>query len=232
MQKNGKKEEFWDLYSEKTDRVVTQIRKGSLMIQPGYYHISVEVIPTDMQGHLLITRRSMTKILGAGKYEFPAGSALAGETPQAAAKRELFEETGLKATRLHKVGEGRIIGMRRFVYVAEIPNLLTTEVTLQEEETIDYRFVSYGEWLDLLGKNIFDAERGVFYTAALYERVKKLVGVSEEKAKPAETEPLTLRPAEKLVGSRRGTSGRDMYPPEIDGTILPLQSFDEETEDD
>ncbi len=55
--------------------------------------IAVAVVQTS--GRYLIGQRPPGKPL-AGKWEFPGGKILLGETPEAAAKRECLEETGLE----------------------------------------------------------------------------------------------------------------------------------------
>lgn len=64
-----------------------------------HYDIAVGVVWQD--GKILIGRRKETQMLG-GLWEFPGGKIKAGETPEAAVVRELFEETGLKTRVLHQ----------------------------------------------------------------------------------------------------------------------------------
>ncbi|MFZ0242654.1 MAG: NUDIX hydrolase [Desulfobacterales bacterium] len=55
------------------------------------------------QGKLVITREFRVALAG-DEYGFPAGLVDEGETPEAAARRELHEETGLTVTRILEVG--------------------------------------------------------------------------------------------------------------------------------
>ncbi len=55
--------------------------------------------------YLLVERARGT---GTGQFAFPGGRADAGETPEATARRELREETGLEAGRLNEYARFRI----------------------------------------------------------------------------------------------------------------------------
>jgi len=57
----------------------------------------VLIAPFDDKGNVLLLRRDDGKHCG-GLWSFPGGKVEAGEQPQAAAMRELKEETGLNAT--------------------------------------------------------------------------------------------------------------------------------------
>lgn len=179
-------DEKWDLYEkvhpddpkdESFRRIGTIIRGYN--IPEGNYHLAVEVIPTDRKGHVLITKRSTGKKRGAGKYEFPAGSVLAGEDPLDAAKRELFEETGLRATRYLKLQKNYIPGLIRITYVATIPNLTSEKIRLQPGETEDYRIITMDEWIDVLNSGIFENTRQKMYKTKTIPFLYQYVGVPE-----------------------------------------------------
>lgn len=57
------------------------------------------VIFTEQDGHILLVKRGIDP--GKGLWAFPAGFVDAGEAPEAAARRELLEETGLLAGTTH-----------------------------------------------------------------------------------------------------------------------------------
>jgi len=58
-------------------------------------HAIVVGIIRDSRGHILISKRPANKMLG-GLWEFPGGKIEAGETPQQALHREIWEELGLR----------------------------------------------------------------------------------------------------------------------------------------
>jgi mutator protein MutT len=59
-------------------------------------HVEVAIALCWRDGRLLITRRPSGVHL-AGRWEFPGGKLGAGETPEACAERELFEEVSVVA---------------------------------------------------------------------------------------------------------------------------------------
>lgn len=66
------------------------------------YHLAVNVWVKHLDGDWLLMRRSAAKSHFPHTYEVGAGgSVLYGESSQAAAKRELLEETGLVASSIH-----------------------------------------------------------------------------------------------------------------------------------
>lgn len=171
---NGENE-YWDLYTI-DGRFVKTIERGSVMVPPDMYHEAVIIIPTDRAGHVLATKRSLTKREGGGLYEFPAGSALSGETPLRAARRELQEETGLKAAKMYKLDEILIPGIKRYIYLAQIDDLLNADIQLQKEETIRYRILTYQDWLRMIYNGSFNWDQTSLFTDKFYKTFEKMVG--------------------------------------------------------
>jgi A/G-specific adenine glycosylase len=66
-------------------------------------HVRASVVVLHDHGRWLVQRRAPDRLLG-GLWEFPGGHIEAGESPEAAARRELREETGLRAGRLRARG--------------------------------------------------------------------------------------------------------------------------------
>ena len=93
-------------------------------------------------GSYLLTRRDPRKHYG-GLWEATAGgSALRGETPLDCARRELREETGIRAEELRELGRVRSANYVEFLCETDWPK---DRVTLQEGETVAYRWVSREE---------------------------------------------------------------------------------------
>ena len=87
--------EFNDVYDENRKPTGKVHRRGTPW-KPGEYGLVVCVWVYDGKGKVLLTRRAKGKSF-AGTWENSGGGAQAGETSLQAIKRELFEETGIKA---------------------------------------------------------------------------------------------------------------------------------------
>ena len=81
--------EQWDLYDQNRCPLHRKHVRGMPM-QPGEFHVVVNVLSVDRQGNILITKRHPKKPFG-GKWEVTGGSVLAGETSLHGAVRELEE---------------------------------------------------------------------------------------------------------------------------------------------
>ena len=68
-------------------------------LAPGEYRLAVGIWVTDGEGNLFVTRRAKEKSFAPGKWENTAGHVRAGEDPEDAVVRELFEETGISVRR-------------------------------------------------------------------------------------------------------------------------------------
>ena len=60
------------------------------------FGLAVRAVVLDAQGRCLLVRRSASNRRMVGQWEWPGGKVDLGETPDAAVRRELAEETGLE----------------------------------------------------------------------------------------------------------------------------------------
>lgn len=216
-------EELWNLYNPEGVLIRT-IHKGELSIRDsGLYHETVEIIPCDAQGHLLVTRRAFEKRLGGGLFEFPSGSVFASETPVAAARRELVEETGLKASAMKKITESFVPGIKRYIYLASIPELPNTPIRLQPGETIDSLVIDKDLWFQMIADGRFDSRHTEFYNKKVYRIMDSLPVPPKRKLKKRVR---ALRPT-TLTGSRNGVitstlAEREVTNAEI-GYVSPIE---------
>jgi 8-oxo-dGTP pyrophosphatase MutT (NUDIX family) len=114
--------EYWDVVDEHGVASGDRFRRGDEVWPDGRYHLVVAVCVASADGLLLMTQRSTTKDFPLA-WEFPGGSAVAGETSAQAASRELREETGLDVSPEGLRFVGRYIESSALVdmYVAPAP---------------------------------------------------------------------------------------------------------------
>jgi ADP-ribose pyrophosphatase YjhB (NUDIX family) len=136
--------EIWDLYDEKGNKTgETWERSRAKEIPEGRYHIVCDILIRHRDGDFLLTLRDSQKEMYPGCWEASAGgSALAGETPEEGARREMQEETGLKAEKLELISITRKPDSRSVVYAfIAMVDAAKDSVMLQEGETVDYQWM-------------------------------------------------------------------------------------------
>ena len=142
----GDTKEIWDLYDRDGNRTGETFERsfGSyLLIPEGKYHLVVDLLVVHSDGTYLLTKRSDIKDVYPGFWEASAGgSALSGEEPLEAAKRELFEETGITADSLELVDISFKDSSHSmyYSYLARV-SCDKDSIVLQEGETTDYKWV-------------------------------------------------------------------------------------------
>lgn len=151
----AKKMEKWDAYDSQLNKIdgVTLVRGEE--IPDGLYHLVCNVVVKHVDGTYLLMQRDLRKRYG-GMWEATAGgSALMGETPLECAKRELREETGIVATELTEVGRAVVDEPHAiFVQFLCVTDWQKDKITLQEGETIAYKWVSKEQVLAMQGKEL------------------------------------------------------------------------------
>jgi 8-oxo-dGTP pyrophosphatase MutT (NUDIX family) len=141
--------EIWDAYLPDGSLAGCDLVRGE-PIPEGLRHLVSEILVRHVDGRYLLMQRDPRKPNYGGYYEATAGgSALKGEDALACASRELLEETGIETGELTPIG--------RFVSADTIYEsfLCVTDckkdtVKLQEGETVSYKWVSEGEFMDFV----------------------------------------------------------------------------------
>jgi 8-oxo-dGTP pyrophosphatase MutT (NUDIX family) len=141
--------ELWDLLDQNRAPLGrTHPRGRQYPMPPRTYHTVVTVFTLDTENRILLTRRAPTKGMYPNYWEFTCGSGIAGEDSPTSAHRELLEETGIDcpAEKLHLLGTLREPSAFMDCYLCrtEQPGEAVA-VTLQEGETVDYKWVSLWE---------------------------------------------------------------------------------------
>lgn len=135
-------DELWDLRDVRGDLIGGTHRRGATDWPAGAFHAVAGTCAVRGDGLVLMTLRA------AGKdhpltWEFPAGSALTGESSLDAAVRELHEETGLAVDpdSMHVVG--------RFVEATALFDLFVVRAVDGADLVLDADEVADSEWVTL-----------------------------------------------------------------------------------
>ncbi|MBP3272814.1 MAG: NUDIX domain-containing protein [Ruminococcus sp.] len=159
--------EYWDLYDEDRRPLGRTVRRGKMNGMNGEYHIVVMIATMNSHGQLLCTLRSPEKPTYPNVWELTAGSVIAGEDSRTAALRELREETGIvipdsELKFIMTVKESTAF-IDCYIVHCDTP---AEELTLQEGETADAKFVSRHEF-----ENMISRKRVAFPVARRYHQL-------------------------------------------------------------
>ena len=151
--------EIWDGYNIDGSLAGVDLVRGK-KIPDGLYHLVCEVLVQHTDGDFLLMKRDLNKPVNPGKYEATAGgSALKGEDGLTCIKRELYEETGIKAEEFDYMGSA-VHGKCIFEYFYTKTDCAKDCVILQENETIAYKWISEQEFADFVNSdNIIRSQR-------------------------------------------------------------------------
>ena len=145
--------EIWDLYDRDGNRTgeTWERQFGNYkQIPDGRYHMVVDILVQHVDGTYLLTKRDESKDVYPGYWEASAGgSAVSGEEPLEAAKRELLEETGLTAMDFKLVSHiFRDPSHSMFYSYLATVDADKDSVVLQEGETVAYKWVDKKDFIE------------------------------------------------------------------------------------
>lgn len=143
--------ELWDAYDANGCRTGGTLVRGE-PVPDGVYHLVAGILVEHADGTLLLMLRDPNKDTWPGVYEATSGgAALQGETPEEAARRELFEETGVRAETLIPLYE-EISHRRHGVYRGFLckTDCDKQSITLQKGETAGYLWATRDEVRDMM----------------------------------------------------------------------------------
>ena len=132
--------ELWDAYYKNGALAGKTLVRGE-KIPEGLCHAVAEVFVMHRDGSILLMQRDYSKESFPGYYESTAGGAvLKGESFERAARRELFEETGIIAGELQFVYRefGKNYIVKGFLCIIDIDK---DSIVLQPGETISFKWV-------------------------------------------------------------------------------------------
>ena len=141
--------DFNDIYDGQR-RLTGRLHRRGERWKKGEYGLVVCVWVYDGQGKLLLTRRAPEKTF-AGTWENSGGAAKAGETSLQAIRRELFEETGIRA----EESEFELLGSGRdhnsfFDYYCLHRQIPLEQIVLLPGETDDVQWATFEQVHDMI----------------------------------------------------------------------------------
>lgn len=148
--------ELWDLYTKDREKTGKTMKRGE-QTPRGLYHLVVHVCVFNSRGEMLLQQRQLTKYGWPGLWDVTAsGSAIAGETSQNAAEREVREELGLELDLCNKRPALTIHFPEGFgdVYLIE-RDLDINELSLQTEEVLGVKWASEREVVEMISRGEF-----------------------------------------------------------------------------
>lgn len=147
--------EKWELLDENGHPTGKIITRGEPLLA-GQYHLVEHIWIVDSKGRILIQRRADHLRLMAGMWAATGGSAIAGEDSESAARRELFEELGIRTAPGDLVYGGR---MRRRSSFTDIwllyRDIDPATLRLQKEEVAEARWATAEELIAMLANRTF-----------------------------------------------------------------------------
>ncbi|MEB3428640.1 NUDIX hydrolase [Citroniella saccharovorans] len=141
--------EYWDLYDKNFIKLDGYSHIRGRRIPKGYYHLVVNTIVKSGE-YFLFMKRDPNKASYPGYYELTAGgSCLKGERPFHAAKRELYEETGIRAKNIERLYfyKSNAAFYMGFIYET---NKDKENIRYQEGETVGHRWVRKSDLRDFI----------------------------------------------------------------------------------
>ncbi len=144
--------EIWDAYYKNGTPAGIDLVRGQ-PIPKGLFHIVSGVVVRHIDGTYLLMQRDLNKDGWPGMWETGAsGSILKGETPLQGAIRELREECGLSGEDMELVFvcHNDVTFYWNYLCITDCPK---DSVTLQEGETIAYKWVNKEDFLRFMESN-------------------------------------------------------------------------------
>ncbi|QKS73326.1 NUDIX domain-containing protein [Paenalkalicoccus suaedae] len=148
--------ELWDIYDAHRNKTGRQIERGA-DFKPGDYHLVVHVAIFNDNNEMLIQQRQQNRDNWPSLWDISmGGSALAGETSQQAAERELFEELGIRLSFKNRRPTLTANFDRGFddFYVINYP-VQIEDLPLPTDEVQRARFATCDDILELIEQGIF-----------------------------------------------------------------------------
>lgn len=150
------KMEIWDVLDCNGVATGKTVARGRCFLKPGEYHLVVHIWIVSSDGRFLLQRRSDQKKLMPGEWAATGGAAISGESSFTAAKRELFEELGIRSD---ESTLKKILRLKRRNSLVDVwmitSDVLSDELTLQKSEVAEARWVTAEELKAMIKDGVF-----------------------------------------------------------------------------
>ena len=145
--------ELWDAYNAEFQKIPGKALVRGEEIPRGLYHLVADILVVHRDGTYLLMQRDPDKRHGGMWEATSGGSALQGEDAETCAFRELYEETGIRAERLERLGgfRGEHSFYVQFLCRTDWPK---DRIRFQEGETVAYQWVTKDKLLSMYGKSM------------------------------------------------------------------------------
>ena len=163
--------EFFDLYDVTRTKTGQVLERGN-KVPEGFYRLVVHACVFDSEGRMLIQKRCPDKSGWSGMWDITAGgSALAGDSSQQAASRELLEEVGIDYSLDGKRPAMTIYFDRGFndIYTINM-DVDIDKLTLQATEVEQVRWATEEEILEMMKQKEFVLYKASFISLLFFLR--------------------------------------------------------------
>jgi ADP-ribose pyrophosphatase YjhB (NUDIX family) len=144
--------EVWDGYFEDGTLANQDLIRGE-QIPKGLYHLVCDILVRHIDGDYLLMQRDFCKSNYGGYFEATAGgSVLKGEDIWECARRELLEETGIESDCFQLIGSYASCDTIYYSFLC-VTQCDKTSITLQEGETVSYKWVSEKEFIEFINSS-------------------------------------------------------------------------------
>ncbi|MBQ5771015.1 MAG: NUDIX domain-containing protein [Clostridia bacterium] len=160
--------EVWDGYFKDGSPAGVDLIRGEA-VPLGLYHLVCEILVRHTDGDYLLMQRDFAKPNYPGWFEASAGgSALKGEDKTACAKRELFEETGIRTENITEIGRHVSDDTIYHTFLA-VSSIEKENVRLQKGETISFKWVTEAEFAGFIQSGKMIPEQKERYSAFFFK---------------------------------------------------------------
>ncbi len=172
--------EIWDIVNENGKPTGKTTVRGRFTLKPGEYHLVVHIWIISSDGSFLIQRRSENKKLMPGEWAATGGAAISGESSFEAARRELFEELGIRSDNqslkkiLHLKRRNSLLDI--WLTVADVD---ASKLKLQADEVSEVNWVTESELRAMIKEGKFH-NYGKDYFEKVFSEIKRHTGAVYE----------------------------------------------------